>query len=459
MSQNQKTVWFSNTILILTILLNAVVIKIAFTENQNLFWILIVSVPLLVTALFNSKQINILLRKYFIDSLQPFVRQTHFEWLLNSSNRDKIDEADLRVLIGNDQCRMPYDMSILNIGSKKNLSFKNNSTQGIKERGLFYTSDSSQKKFSAYRIAPGSFIWQLGPDYSGCSTESAHFDSKAFKQIACHPEVKMIELRLSAAIISGNSIDSFSGIADSNEIKTGNSIFGDSAYTTFNEAEGMIHFFENLRELSGGKPMGLRLCVGKKKEFYQICHAIRKTGIIPDFIVVEGVEKEASSDYTDQAHTGMPLYEALQFVLETLRIYTLEKKIRVIAAAKVSSGFDILKVLALGANAVFTEMHDYRIHENSVNRKRRFFYKAQHISGHRNNLINGLMQLMKVCGFRNGKDITLSDFFRNLDIIQSNKFSAISKSVSYQGSVRKMDSPKINSHRIKAESKEKLIEQ
>ena len=62
------------------------------------------------------------------------------------------------------------------------------------------------------------------------------------------------------------------------------------AHTAFSTPEGLLEFVTQLRDLSGGKPVGFKLCVGKKSEFMAICKAMLKTGTLPDFITVDGAE-------------------------------------------------------------------------------------------------------------------------------------------------------------------------
>ena len=137
-------------------------------------------------------------------------------------------------------------------------------------------------------MAGEDLVWQIGPSFIGCRTVNGSFDSKVFKENACLSEVKMIELILSTPIKPVYNADSSLNIRGALSTKTNTKNFPGSSYTTFSEPEGLIHFLDFLRELSGGKPIGIRLCISDKKEFHEICHAIRKTQLIPDFIVVEG---------------------------------------------------------------------------------------------------------------------------------------------------------------------------
>jgi glutamate synthase domain-containing protein 2 len=252
-----------------------------------------------------------------------------------------------------------------------------------------------------------------------------------YAKIASRPEVRLIELKLSAGIKPVYPGDPLLRFEKPVEHTIGNSIFSDPANTDFRDAEGMIHFLGDLRELSGGKPIGIRLCINDKKEFYQICHAFRKTQIIPDFIVVEGPLESTGTLHADQAFpAGMPLYDALLFVSQTLQVYGLQDKIRVIADGKIFSCFDILKVLAMGANVVCTEMPLYTTIKYTVgNRKPSLHHENGNKNDFHDSLMKDTVQVMKKCGFKSVDDITLSKFFSRIDVLHSKEFEELDAAV------------------------------
>jgi hypothetical protein len=148
----------------------------------------------------------------------------------------------------------------------------------------------------------------------------------------------------------------------------------------------------------------------------------------------------------------MPLYEALLFVSQTLQVYALEKKIKIIAHGKIISCFDILKVLALGADAVCTEMPGY----STIDRKTSSLYRGQNVNDFYDNLMKATAQAMEICGFKNVGDITLSKLFRRLDILHSSGFETVNGPISYPGTVKKLYNEKIKSYTSPEERKEVL---
>ena len=455
MYQNRKKLWLSCGIIFLTILLNAIIIKTAYNRGPGLFWMLSVSVPLLVMSIYNAGQTYQFLRKQFIENLQPFIKQTHFDWLSHSIYPGKIEETGLRVLVGNDQCKQPYNSCILTIRSIKMVDPQKLFIQSIKNEKPAYFKNTGEERLRTCNLAGDDLVWQIGPDYSGCWNENGNFDSKTFKQLARRPEVKMIEMVLPSVIKPRYSVDSFLDIEDRTSKKRSGSGFQYSAYTTFSEAEGMIHFLGNLRELSGGKPIGVRLCINEKKDFHEICYAIRKTELIPDFVVVEGsVEKNGIVQLEQTGNTAIPLYEALLFVSKTLQAYSLERKIKIIAAGEIISAFDILKMIALGANAVCAELPDNSSNKYPANgRNEAHLIKDQKVADFHNSLMKTTVQIMKAYGFRSSSDITLAKLFRKLNILQFKNAEALAGPIVYSGSVKKIYNSKTKPYQLQDERK------
>jgi len=452
MSKNKRIIWSIGTIIVLGILTNAIIIATAYIYIPNLFWLLLITTPLLIAGICNARQTNHILRKNHIIRLQAAERQKRNEWPSHSIYPDKIEETDLKVLIGNDQCWQPYNACIFNIGSIKDTYPEKATVRAIMDKKFEHHQNSSEESLQIYSLGEGDLVWQIDPTYIGCRSANGNFNSKVFKENACRSEIKMIELVLSTPIQSVYAADSFLDIGDGINPKINNGIFPSSSYSTFRDAEGMIHFLDSLRELSGKKPIGIRLRINDKKDFREICHAVGKTQLIPDFIVVEG-SFESTGVVHKGINTAMPLYEALLFVSQTLQIYGLETKIKIIASGKIVSCFDILRVLALGANAVCTEMPGYR----TIGGKTFSLYKSQNLIDFRNYLLKATVQAMEVCGFMNVNDITLSKVFRKLDMLHFKGFENLNGPVSYPGPVKKVYNSKVKSYQSREEKKGSAI--
>jgi hypothetical protein len=448
MSKHKRIIWSIGSIIVLGVLTNAVIIATAYIYIPNLFWLLLITMPLLIVGICNARQANQILGKNHIIRLQAAKRQKRNEWPSHSIYPNKIEETDLKVLIGNDQCWQPYNACIFNIGSIKDTYPEKASVRAIMDKKFEDPHNSSEESLQIYSLGGGDLVWQIDPTYIGCRTANGNFNSKVFKENASRSEIKMIELMLSTPIQSEYAADAQLDIGDGVNPKINNRVFNSSSYSTFRDAEGMIHFLDSLRELSGKKPIGIRLRISDKRKFREICHAIGKTQLVPDFIVVEG-SFESTSIVHKGIHTAMPLYEALLFVSQTLQVYGLETKIKIIASGKIISCFDILRVLALGANAVCTEMPGY-----NTNDGRTFsLYQGQNLNDFRNDLLKSTVHAMKVYGFMNVSDITLSEVFRKLDMLPLKGSENLNGPISYPGTAKKVYTSKLKSYHSREERK------
>ena len=230
----------------------------------------------------------------------------------------------------------------LNLGAKKG-GFAHNTGEG----GI-----------SPYHLQGGDLIFQFGTGYFGCRDEQGEFCPKLFKEKAKLDVVKMIEIKLSQGAKPGHggilpAVKLTQEIADIRHVSLGKDVISPAAHTAFSTPTEMMHFVKKLRDLSGGKPIGFKLCIGKKSEFISICKAMIDTGIKPDFITIDGSEGGTGAAPIELTNSvGTPIRDAIIFVNQTLIGMGLRDEIRLIASGKVLSAFHLLKLIALGADTV-----------------------------------------------------------------------------------------------------------
>lgn len=270
-------------------------------------------------------------------------------------------EQNPRVTFGGKNCLKPYNASILNVSAMSFGALSKNAvlalSKGAKEGN--FAVNTGEGGLSPYHLeGGGDLIWQIGTGYFGCRTNDGNFCPDTFKNNALNDNVKMIEIKLSQGAKPGHggilpASKNTEEIAKIRGVQPHTDIFSPPYHTAFNNAEGLLHFVQELRELSTGKPVGFKLCVGSKEEFTDICEAMKKTNILPDFITVDGGEGgtgAAPVEFTNSI--GLPLREGLSFVIDALNHYDFKKDIRVIASGKVFSAFHIIRLMALGADTV-----------------------------------------------------------------------------------------------------------
>lgn len=290
------------------------------------------------------------------------LQREQIEWAAHSMFPAKVLNTPPRVRVGGKDCLQPYESSIFNISAMSYGSLSKNAiialNKGAAEGG--FSHNTGEGSVSPYHLQGGDLVYQIGTGYFGCRALDGGFDPEKYKVTSAIPEVKMIELKLSQGAKPGHGgilpasknneeIAAIRGVIPHTEIDSPN------GHRAFNTPKGLVEFIKTLRDLSGGKPIGFKLCIGSRDEFIDICEAMVETGITPDFITVDGAEGgTGAAPIIFSDHVGMPYENALIFVVDTLRKYKLEDEIKIIAAGKLIDGFSIFKALCLGADIVNT---------------------------------------------------------------------------------------------------------
>jgi glutamate synthase domain-containing protein 2 len=287
------------------------------------------------------------------------LRDDGHEWINHSLMPTHIASHDFRVTIGGPDCTQPYEASIFNISAMSFGSLSANAIQALNagaQRGRF-AHDTGEGSISVHhRQHGGDLIWEIGSGYFGCRDEEGRFSEERFRSQAISPQVRMIEIKLSqgakpghGGVLPGPKVTA--EIAVARGVPMGVDCISPAAHSAFSSPTGLLEFLARLRELSGGKPTGFKLCIGHPWEWFAIVKAMLASGITPDFIVVDGAEGgtgAAPLEFTD--HVGAPLQEGLRLVHNTLVGVGLRDRIRLGASGKIISAFDIARAMALGAD-------------------------------------------------------------------------------------------------------------
>jgi len=287
------------------------------------------------------------------------VYQPQYEWINHSMVPSEIASHDFRITIGGPQCARPYSCSVFNISAMSFGALSANAILALNEGaklGRFYH-DTGEGSISRYhRERGGDLVWEIGSGYFGCRNADGSFSPDKFRENAASDQVKMIEIKLSqgakpghGGVLPGPKVTK--EIAAARGVPIGVDCISPPRHSAFSTPRGLLEFVQQLRELSGGKPVGFKLAIGHPWEWFAIAKAMRATGILPDFIVVDGGEGgtgAAPLEFTN--HVGAPLREALLLVHNTLVGLNLRGKIRIGAAGKIVTAFDIARTIALGAD-------------------------------------------------------------------------------------------------------------
>ncbi|MEA9978199.1 MULTISPECIES: FMN-binding glutamate synthase family protein [unclassified Pseudomonas] len=288
------------------------------------------------------------------------VYQTGFEFISHSMRPAPLsDPTAFRVIIGGPHCSQPYSASVFNISAMSFGSLSANAIRALNQGAKLgnFSHDTGEGSISSYhRENGGDLTWELGSGYFGCRTSDGRFDPERFKVQALDPQVRMIEIKLSQGAKPGHGGILPKGkvtkeIAETRGIMMGEDCISPSRHSAFSTPIELMQFVAQLRELSGGKPVGFKFCLGHPWEFMGIAKAMLETETYPDFIVIDGTEGgtgAAPVEFTD--HIGVPLREGLLFVHNTLVGLGLRDKIKLGASGKIVSAFDIASILAIGAD-------------------------------------------------------------------------------------------------------------
>jgi glutamate synthase domain-containing protein 2 len=287
------------------------------------------------------------------------VYEDNFEWLHHSIAPKPPATMGFRLTIGGPTCSKPYDASVFNISAMSFGALSSNAIRALNRGAKLggFAHDTGEGGVSPYhREAGGDLIWEIGSGYFGCRAADGSFDPEKFAAAASDPQIKMIEVKLSQGAKPGHGgvlpkAKITPEIAAIRGVPMDRDCVSPACHSAFSSPVGLLEFLDRLRTLSGGKPVGFKLCIGHPWEFLGIVKAMVETGLRPDFIVIDGKEGgtgAAPLEFMD--HLGMPLRDGLSFAHAALVGANLRSEIKLGCAGKIISGFDMARVMALGAD-------------------------------------------------------------------------------------------------------------
>lgn len=369
---------------------------------------------------------------------------TGYEWMLHSLWPVPVSASALRLGIGGPDCLQPYDSSILNISAMSFGALSANAIRALNAgaKAGNFAHDTGEGSISPYHLeAEGDLIWEIGSGYFGCRTLDGAFSDRAFVRNAALPQVKMIEIKLNQGAKPGHggvlpAAKVTPEIAAIRGVPLGRDCVSPAKHSEFSTPGELMHFIARLRVLSDGKPVGFKICPGRPEEVRSLVRAMLDTGITPDFIVVDGKEGgtgAAPVEFID--NIGMPLRDGLTLLHGMLVEANIRSRLRIGAAGKIVTGFDMARTLALGADwcnaarafmfslgcvqaqACHTGRCPTGIATQDTWRQRGLDVenKAQRVATFHRESVQSLAELLAASGHRHPSELSSDDFFRRGD--------------------------------------------
>jgi glutamate synthase domain-containing protein 2 len=293
---------------------------------------------------------------------QRNVYEVGYEYVSHSMLPIHNDPKNLKTVVGGKDCLKPYEASILNISAMSYGSLSKNAIlalNGGAQDGGFAHNTGEGGLSDYHKENGGDIIWQIGTGYFGCRDNNGFFDGALFQKNSQLDQVKMIEIKLSqgakpghGGILPKEKLNP--EIARIRNVPLGKDVISPPWHSAFSTPKELCLFIKKLRDLSGGKPVGIKLCIGRESEFMSLCKAMLETSIYPDFIAIDGSEGGTGAAPLEFSNSvGMPGQDAIVFAVNTLRGFNLKKDIRVFASGKLTSAFGIIRHLCLGVDVCY----------------------------------------------------------------------------------------------------------
>lgn len=371
------------------------------------------------------------------------VYRSGYEWINHSLAPVVISDKHPRIKFGGPECQKPYSASPLNISAMSYGALSQSAIMALNKGAKLghFSHNTGEGGLSPYHLKyGGDIVWQIGTGYFSCRDKEGFFDKDLFAEKAQLDIVKMIEIKLSQGAKPGHggilpAAKLTREIADIRHVAMGVDVVSPPSHSAFDSPTGLLEFVRELRTLSGGKPVGFKLCIGNKSEFLGICKAMLATGIYPDFITVDGAEGgtgAAPIEFTNSV--GTPLRDGVIFVNNALLGVGLRQHIRIIASAKILSAFHIARILALGADTVNSARGMMLalgcIQSRSCNTDKcptgiatqnparykslNISNKSMRVANFHQATIEALMDLIGACGVKNLNDLDLQHIYRRV---------------------------------------------
>ncbi|RBP06500.1 glutamate synthase domain-containing protein 2 [Roseiarcus fermentans] len=376
-----------------------------------------------------------------------------YEWLRHSMAPKPVATEGFRITVGGPDCARPCSLSVFNISAMSFGALSANAVRALNRGAALggFAHDTGEGGLSPYHREGGDIVWEIGSGYFGCRTAEGRFDPETFRSVAANDQIKMIEIKLSqgakpghGGVLPGSKVTA--EIAAIRGVEPGRDCVSPAAHSAFSTPLELVAFIAWLRDLSGGKPVGFKLCVGHPWEFLGVCKAMVETGLYPDFIVVDGMEGgtgAAPLEFAD--HLGAPMREGLVFVRNALIGIDARERVRIGCSGKIVNSFDIARAMALGADwcnaargfmfalgciqsmSCHTDCCPTGVATQDPTRSRALVVadKTERVRRYHAAMLHALAELVAAAGLEHPKDLAPEHFSRRISAEESKTFAEL----------------------------------
>ncbi len=263
-----------------------------------------------------------------------------------------------RVLIGAHR-KLPYSASVLNASALGYGPVSERVVRVVNKAaadGHFWQNTGEDGLFDLHFENSADLVWQIGPGYFSCRDSEGHFDEKKFTKQAQRPEIKLIEIKISqgakpglGSYLPGDKVTA--RYASMLGLEAGKAISSSPAHSAFSSYVELLDFAEHISSLAGGKPVGIKLCVGRSDELESLVASMAYHRRYLDFITLDcgsGGTGAASKEFMQ--FVGLELSQSLPLLNQLLQQYDIRDKVKIIATGKIATSVDVFTALALGAD-------------------------------------------------------------------------------------------------------------
>ncbi|MEM8520872.1 FMN-binding glutamate synthase family protein [Flavobacterium sp. PL12] len=376
-----------------------------------------------------------------------------YEWAAHSIYPKRADKQFFRTTVGNEQCLQPYSASIYNISAMSYGALSKTAISSLNKGAQIgeFAHNTGEGGISDFHLEGGDLIWQIGTGYFGCRNDDGSFSDELYAEKANYPQVKMIELKLSQGAKPGHGgllpgEKNTPEIAKIRNIKPHIAVHSPAGHTAFTNSVELLQFLQKMRTLSKGKPVGFKICIGRQDEFIDIIKAMKNTGIVPDFITIDGAEGgtgAAPLEFID--YMGMAMADGVIFASKVLKEYGLRDQIKIMASGKIITGFDIAKAISLGADACYSargmmfalgciqalQCDSGKCPVGIATQDQKLYKglditdKSVRVAHFHNNTLKAFAEFIGACGFDSPKAITPNVFYRRIDHKTNESFASL----------------------------------